>query len=792
MTDEVGRKQKVTHDVLGRVLKTEEFKWNGLNVYRTTTNSYNALDQMTSTQVQDENMGVGQVTLMTYDGYGRLKTKHLPIYDDNKVVTYTYNNDDTVQRMTDARGATTDYTYNARRLVTKIEYAPPPGTNIPDIPDAPTVEYTYDAAGNRKTMTEQGFGSVSYQYDALSRLTSESRIFTGLGTTSYTLSYTYNLGGQLTSITDPWGVKVGYVRDITGTLMSVTGEGYDLGEGHEDGRDYMTAISYRAWGAVKNMTYANGVQKMLTYTNRLQPSNYKLNSSSTLTPSPSMDINYSYTADGRLKLSADIKDATLDRAYSYDEVGRMTLAYTGSEARTWVQSGQVGSVVDGPYRQTFTHDAWDNMTTKFGRSFVVNSIQRTIARTFEQTSGRIVGWGYDADGRVSAGDGLTNIYDAAGRLRSTDAGPGFEYDGDGNKARQLMGNPYYLRSSVLGQTIAEIDPSNGTRKNGFVYADRESIATQGMGFIYWQHMDVSGRSVRTTDSHQNQVGRDELDPMEVKVDGPGQQHYGGGTGGNTLDPGGVQAKAASLMDIRMVDFDGLLVPFAMEQSFLQHISSLDKSGQLHWIGWTTITYIDENGEEQTKLAPISSIGRDKKKKAPLTGDKLKKYIKERNEALERLKNNQTCRDYLNSKGITPEELIDAINLQRPYWGPDSSISRLEAGFVNLAEVDMTTKAGLNYAKGAVSHQFKGRGAYDAWTAFWPGGKFSETVEGRSDVYFRDAGLTSGTILHEAIHSATGWTDGDLSYVFDVSIINEETKQLDTKPITEKLRQHGCA
>ena len=58
-------------------------------------------------------------------------------------------------------------------------------------------------------------GSMSYTYDQLSRLTSETRNFTGVG--SYTLTYGgYNLGGQLTSFTNPWRKQTGYSYDKAG------------------------------------------------------------------------------------------------------------------------------------------------------------------------------------------------------------------------------------------------------------------------------------------------------------------------------------------------------------------------------------------------------------------------------------------------------------------------------------------------------------------------------------------------------------------------------------------------
>ena len=47
-----------------------------------------------------------------------------------------------------------------------------------------------------------GLGAVSYVYNPLSQLMSETRTFTGVNGT-YALTYGYNLAGQLNSITNP-------------------------------------------------------------------------------------------------------------------------------------------------------------------------------------------------------------------------------------------------------------------------------------------------------------------------------------------------------------------------------------------------------------------------------------------------------------------------------------------------------------------------------------------------------------------------------------------------------------
>ncbi len=72
------RQQKIYSDVLGRTVKTELLNWQGGSPYSATVNTYNVLDQVTQVRqyAGPEGSGTYQDTTMTYDGYGRLKTRH--------------------------------------------------------------------------------------------------------------------------------------------------------------------------------------------------------------------------------------------------------------------------------------------------------------------------------------------------------------------------------------------------------------------------------------------------------------------------------------------------------------------------------------------------------------------------------------------------------------------------------------------------------------------------------------------------------------------------------------------
>lgn len=199
ITDEVGRQQRITSDILGRTKKTEVLNMDTpQTVNSTTVNTYNARGQITNArqyQGTDATGNAYQESVMGYDGYGRLLTSKAP--DQASPTSYTYYDDGTTHTVTDASGVTASFSYNSRRLVLGISYdrhgmtsagteKAGGATGTTPIADAPAVTYQYDAAGNRISMSTDNSagGSSTYTYNDLSRLTSEARQFPGLSGTT--------------------------------------------------------------------------------------------------------------------------------------------------------------------------------------------------------------------------------------------------------------------------------------------------------------------------------------------------------------------------------------------------------------------------------------------------------------------------------------------------------------------------------------------------------------------------------------------------------------------------------
>ena len=518
------RQQKIYSDVLGRTVKTEVLNWQGGTVYSATVNTYNARDQVTQVRqyAGAEGSGTYQDITMSYDGYGRLKTRHRPEQqiDPNNLSTdhtaWDYNADDTIQKLTDARGASQTFSYNARHSVTGITYTAPTGITPTD-----PVSYGYDAAGNRTWMTD-GNGRTDYTYDQLSRMRSETRQFNGV-TGSHALNYDYNPAGQLKAITDPASATIYYGYDVSGRIINVTGSPYG------GISQYASAFVYRAWGAIKGLTYGNNLTLSMSYNSSLKLTQFEVaGRPPQYGPWTVMKTQYQYYDDGGLKYADDLLDERFDRAYAYDQMTRLKEDYSGSEARDFINQTSSGTTT-GPYRQTFTYDVWSNTTSRTGRFW-----SRPTTFTASYSNGRNTHslWQHDADGRVLRDQFLKYSFDAAGRNLITSSvllnqftggkvtqsrdGDGFEIKRE--ETRQGVTTVgYRLRSSVLGGRVVTELNANGQKQKSYVYLGGQPLAEQEGGVVVWWHTNVLTGSAGRSYITRQYGGEKELDPLLVDV-----------------------------------------------------------------------------------------------------------------------------------------------------------------------------------------------------------------------------------------------------------------------------------
>ena len=291
--------------------QTATYSYDGLNRLTTVTD-WNAASTSYSYDGASRQTAIGYPNGVTasysYDGDGRLLSLAHTSPISGTIALATYTLDATGNRLSmQATSGTSSYAYDDLHRLTNVTY-----------PDGETVNYSYDAMGNRSAMTSSVSGSTSYSYDAADRLLD---ITDGGGTTTLSwdangdllskgsTSYSFDELGRLVQVDDGTtvtsyaydgdgvrqqmvvgGVATDYLQDVVAPLPIVLREssggqasdylyGNDLvaqldGVGrvsyyHTDGLGSTTALSdatgastasysYDVFGATRTMTGSNG------------------------------------------------------------------------------------------------------------------------------------------------------------------------------------------------------------------------------------------------------------------------------------------------------------------------------------------------------------------------------------------------------------------------------------------------------------------------------------------------------------------------------------------------------
>ncbi|HXM33608.1 MAG TPA: hypothetical protein VN920_00335 [Pyrinomonadaceae bacterium] len=389
--------------------------------------------------------------------------------------------------------------------MTSIKY--PDVQNLPaGVAPRANVGYVYDAAGNRTSMSD-GLGGTSYNYDQLSRLMSEARTFTGVGT--FTLNYDYTLSGALKQFTDATNnMTINYAYDAAGRLSSVTGAG-TLYAGVSN---YASSFQYRAWGGLKQFSEGSNHTSHVGYNSRLQVNHFDISGNVA-------NQNYDYYADGRISFAHNTTNNNFDRSYFYDHAARLAQARSGGLAR--------GDSGEYPYDQTFGYDQWNNLTARMTATWDGGGY---LTDTSSYNNNRRNAWGYDADGRNTTIDTRSYGFDAAGQLASmtaqqlnfngsyTSVSMTSSYDGDGRKVKEINNSQttYYLTSSALGGAIVEEMSNTGQKNVGYVYASGQLLAKQWSNLVTWKHPTAAGTSEYVT-FNDGTYGSTQFDPLGANL-----------------------------------------------------------------------------------------------------------------------------------------------------------------------------------------------------------------------------------------------------------------------------------
>jgi YD repeat-containing protein len=476
---------------------------------RTTVITYNSEGQVMSEQDPAGNLSsfaynstsgdltsatdpIGNTTTYSTDAVGRLTSVTSPL---SNTTTYHYDAIGGVLSITDANNHRTTYQYDLLGDPTQITDA---NNNVTTITTTATLDVTTicdaanncstqnrDAAGRRTTFIDKRGIKTAWTYDKLGRVTQVVYNSNGVsGFDTRTITYSYDAGDRVTSVTDSEGIgsppQLQYTYDPVDNITSEqSAEGTISYQYDANGR--RTTMSASQLPEV-SYTYYNDDQ-LQSVTNATAAASLALDNDGRLSALTVNNVTttYGYDNDSRVSALTYVASGNLlgTLTYGYDADGRM-VDMGGSLAATNFPAALTAS-----YTNTNQVNVWngsgaaDDAASNLTRNPARNQNYAWDSRNMlTQVNGGTVAFNYDALGRRERmnADGLTSYLhdgDAAVVASTPSALDNFLTDDGGDvlafsQTAQQVTNTYVPLIDAMGSTLALVD-GNGNLVNSYVY-----------------------------------------------------------------------------------------------------------------------------------------------------------------------------------------------------------------------------------------------------------------------------------------------------------------------------------
>ena len=270
----------------------------------------------------------GNVTSYTYDMAGhKLSVEH----PSAGLTTFVYDvAGNMVEKQTPnltEEGASIQYIYKKNRLES-VKYPKHTENNV---------TYTYGGVNaphnrvGRLALIEDGSGATEFFYGRMGEVTKQRRtlVIPNQAVATYTSEWTYDSHNRIQTMTYPDGEIVSYRYNLGGLLSSVSGK-------KDYTYDYVEEIGYDEYEQKKYMKYGNGVETSYGYSNERR----RL---------------------GTLVVSNQ-KGNIMDNTYSYDQLDNITKLVNKGMA----QHTKDGKSIGGGVTHNYTYDAWNRLVEAHG------------------------------------------------------------------------------------------------------------------------------------------------------------------------------------------------------------------------------------------------------------------------------------------------------------------------------------------------------------------------------------------------------------------------------------------
>ncbi|MDF0676563.1 MAG: DUF6531 domain-containing protein [Nitrospira sp.] len=402
-----------------------------------------------------------QVTTYTYNNMDRLATRQDALLNTE---TYTYDNNGNVSTVLDRKNQTTTYTYDLLNRRTKATFQ-----------DSTSTNYTYDA-GNRITQVQEKnsggtvTATITRTYDGLDRLTQEV-------TPEGTVNYTYDNASRRATMTVVGQTQVTYTYDNADRLTQV-----------QQGTS-TTSIAYDIAGRRTSLTLPNTNSIVYAYNaaSELTSLTYK-QGATTLG-----DLAYTYEATGnRIKTGGTFARTNLPPVLTTTNYNANNQQTTfGASTETYDLNGNLATVTQGGNTTTYTWNARNQLTAISGpgvtASFTYDSFGRRTGKTINGTTTNFVYDGLNPVQEKNGGTVTANLLTGLGIdeffTRTDGAGARALLPDALGSTVALGDNTGTLQTQYTYEPFGVVSQTGAASTNSYKYTGRED---DGTGLFYYR------------------------------------------------------------------------------------------------------------------------------------------------------------------------------------------------------------------------------------------------------------------------------------------------------------------
>ncbi len=426
----------------------------------------------------------GTHEFFTYDAAGRLASTNRD--DNSSAVDFTYNHPGSVA-VTDSNGAATEYFFDHRSQISRIEDPLENSTrfftdgnfNLTFVADTlgRTYEFDYDDAGNiigvtdplgrtvgfRYSVDPQRITSVTdgndnltqYTYDQDGNRVSVVDVLANSDLVQYndagdpisrtnrrggTVGYEYDASGRLTAIVDG-AARFEYTYDVNGNLTQASNPAGTTAFTY-DGNEFLTRIAYPG-GQTLDLTYDAAGRRTSTTDHAGHTVNYEYDSAgriASLTDGTDERVRYTYDALGRVTRLD--RASGVDTTMSYDVKGRLqVLTNLNSDDTTLSSFSYEYNTQDAVIRKTTSDGEW---------TYEYDALDQLTGAVFTSTNSQI------------PNQDIVYSYDAAGnRIRTISNGAATDYTVNALNQYTQVGDTSYLHDAD-GNLVSKVAPGGTT------------------------------------------------------------------------------------------------------------------------------------------------------------------------------------------------------------------------------------------------------------------------------------------------------------------------------------------